>query len=106
MNMNNKLSFEVITQALAEVNGILEEIGDCKYRANIERIGMYLGVAGAMMIPTLLDEDEDDDVEVKLSVDAEALSKAVSENTGYVVDAVSTIIHEACDLLDIDCKED
>ena len=105
MNMNNKLSFEVITQALAEVNGILEEIGDCKYRANIERIGMYLGVAGAMMIPTLLDED-DDDVEVKLSVDAEALSKAVSENTGYVVDAVSTIIHEACDLLDIDCKED
>lgn len=103
--MNNKLSFEAITQALAEVNGILEEIGDCKYRANIERIGMYLGVAGAMMIPTLLDED-DDDVEVKLSVDAEALSKAVSENTGYVVDAVSTIIHEACDLLDIDCKED
>ena len=104
--MNNKLSFEAITQALAEVNGILEEIGDCKYRANIERIGMYLGVAGAVMIPTLLDEDEDDDVEVKLSVDAEALSKAVSENTGYVVDAVSTIIHEACDLLDIDCKED
>ena len=103
--MNNKLSFEAITQALAEVNGILEEIGDCKYRANIERIGMYLGVAGAMMIPTLLDED-DDDVEVKLSVDAEALSKAVSDNTGYVVDAVSTIIHEACDLLDIDCKED
>ena len=104
--MNNKLSFEAITQALAEVNGILEEIGDCKYRANIERIGIYLGVAGAAMIPTLLDEDEDDDVEVKLSVDAEALSKAVSENTGYVVDAVSTIIHEACDLLDIDCKED
>ena len=104
--MNNKLSFEAITRALAEVNGILEEIGDCKYRANIERIGMYLGVAGAVMIPTLLDEDEDDAVEVKLSVDAEALSKAVSENTGYVVDAVSTIIHEACDLLDIDCKED
>ena len=104
MNMNNKLSFEAITQALAEVNGILEEIGDCKYRANIERIGMYLGVAGAAMIPTLIAED--DDVEVKLSVDAEALSKAVSENTGYVVDAVSTIIHEACDLLDIDCKED
>lgn len=104
MNMNNKLSFEAITQALAEVNGILEEIGDCKYRANIERIGMYLGVAGAAMIPTLLAED--DDVEVKLSVDAKALSKAVSENTGYVVDAVSTIIHEACDLLDIDCKED
>ena len=103
--MNNKLSFEAITQALAEVNGILEEIGYCKYRANIERIGIYLGVAGAMMIPTLLDED-DDDVEVKLSVDAEALSKAVSDNTGYVVDAVSTIIHEACDLLDIDCKED
>ena len=57
------------------------------------------------MIPTLLAED-DDDVEVKLSVDAEALSKAVIDNTGYVVDAVSTIIHEACDLLDIDCKED
>lgn len=104
MNMNNKLAFDAITQALAEVNGILEEIGYCKYRANIERIGIYLGVAGAVMIPTLLDED--DDVEVKLSVDAEALSKAVSENTGYVVDAVSTIIHEACDLLDIDCKED
>ena len=102
--MNNKLSFEAITQALAEVNGILEEIGYCKYRANIERIGIYLGVAGAAMIPTLLAED--DDVEVKLSVDAEALSKAVSDNTGYVVDAVSTIIHEACDLLDIDCKED
>ena len=103
--MNTKLSFEAITQALAEVNGILEEIGYCKYRANIERIGIYLGVADAAMIPTLLAED-DDDVEVKLSVDAEALSKAVSDNTGYVVDAVSTIIHEACDLLDIDCKED
>ena len=29
MNMNTKLSFEAITQALAEVNGILEEIGYC-----------------------------------------------------------------------------
>lgn len=96
--MNKELAIIAITNAMADINQAMSEMGDCKFRDMVFRIGKNLAIAAVILEPVLFEKDT--------VVDIPKLSKAVSESTGYELKPVQEIICEVCKLLDIKCEED